>query len=119
MNNAELIETLRCCAEAPHTCVEDCPRYLNSLEANECARQLVLDAAFTLEVQQAALNECAKQLADMAAKLKEERNKTVTEIFLEEQLWWEDRCKELEAERMELLAKCRRIEAQMPKGEWE
>lgn len=31
------------------------------------------------------------------AELEEEHNKTVTAIFWEEQLWWENRCKELEA----------------------
>jgi len=104
MTNAELITALR---------VE--PFEVGSFGLARIMNQ----AADLIEAQQKALDECAKQLADMAAKLEEERNKTVTEIFLEEQLWWEDRCKELEAERTELIAKCRRLEAQLPKeGEW-
>lgn len=71
-------------------------------------RKLLSDAADALEAAEKRI-----------AELEEEHNKTVTAIFGEEQLWWENRCKELEAARMELTAKCRRLEAQLPKeGEW-
>lgn len=70
MNNAELIEALRYCPS--HGCAS-CP----SCDANgRCLQHgvvgLMHNAADTIEAQQKTLDECAKQLAEMAAKVPKE-----------------------------------------------
>ena len=97
MTNAELIKSARTIADSIHV--------HSSFQDWEAAEK------DTLEKCADALEAAEKRIAE----LEQERNKTVTAIFGEEQKWWENRCKELETERMELTAKCRRFEAKKPK----
>ena len=65
MNTAELVNALRFCADADSGsgcagCTVD--------DGEDCCGRLLRDTADALEAQQKALGECAKQLADMAAK---------------------------------------------------
>lgn len=85
MTNAELIAVLRYCGnfEDREGCDEECP-YFND---KDCPKRIMCDAADALEAAEKRI-----------AELEEEHNKTVTAIFGEEQLWWENRCKELEAQ---------------------
>lgn len=132
-NKEELIKALRKCGKASADRCWDCDYYdrepwCESALANDAADALEADdekiADYTAAIE--ALDDSNdayikenERLKKRIAVLEQERNKTVTAIFGEEQLWWENRCKELEAERMELTAKCGRLETQMPKeGEW-
>lgn len=103
MSNEELITALRKCGKANADRCWNCSYYDRE---PWCEAALANDAADALEAAEKRI-----------AELEEEHNKTVTAIFQEEQLWWVNRCKELEAERMELTAKCRRLEARIPELE--
>lgn len=92
MTNAELIKVLRCEMYGDDECDKSsCPIWSELGCRNGIANRAAADA----------LEAAEKRIAE----LEEEHNKTVTAIFGEEQLWWENRCKDLEA--------------QLPKeGEW-
>ena len=67
MTNAELVAELRLCSdnEKQDGC-DVCPYLYNGM-----CRTMLSDAADALEAQQTALDECARQLADMAKRIAE------------------------------------------------
>jgi hypothetical protein len=79
MNNAELIDSLR------NVCGEKADCYHCHSKAGcygtACMEYLCHDAADLIEAQQKALDECAKQLADMAAQMPKEGEWLRTDAF--------------------------------------
>lgn len=45
--NEELVKTVRLCVEQP--CCDNCPRYDNGLDPEECTKKLMLDCAEAIE----------------------------------------------------------------------
>jgi rubrerythrin len=115
--NAELIKALRWCGNDDNEyCVDadyGCPYFKWDKPKDDCKQELMIAAADAIEAADkriaemeksyewkayAALEESVEGYKVRIAELEKEHNKTVTEIFGEEQLWWENRCKELEAQ---------------------
>lgn len=66
---------LHCTDDSTELCVDDkyqCPLWNEDRMTDCCKADLMLAAADIIEAQQKALDECAKQLADMAAQLPKE-----------------------------------------------
>lgn len=87
MNYEELVKALRCCAEEADC--SNCPR-----KGGDCIYGpdgLLTDAAAAIEALQA------------------EQKKTVTQIFCEEQMAWEGRCKDLMKHISDLQAEVKRL----------